>query len=210
MDRRGADLLRSGVGPADELTALGIGVVADLPVDLRFTPLFDELQRRAAAVFVHPNPSPDLSAHSLGLPDTLIDFTADTTRAIAQLQYSNTVARTPTSSTSSPTPEVPMLRMLREVVGMDHVVFGTDYPYLRRDLAVSCREHIEATPELTDGERTAALGATATTLIPRLATLRPRTRTRALSRDRDILGLTAQIALLSLQPNLLLIPGTSS
>jgi 6-methylsalicylate decarboxylase len=49
-----------------------------------------------------------------------------------------------------------------------------------RDLAVSCREHIEAAPELTDGERTAVLGATATTLIPRLATLRPRTRTRAL------------------------------
>ena len=74
----------------------------------------------------------------------------------------------------------PVLRMLRDVVGIDPVVFGTDYPYLRRDLAVSCREHIEATPELTDGERTAVLGATATTLIPRLATLRPRTRTRAL------------------------------
>jgi hypothetical protein len=66
--------------------------------------------------------------------------------------------------------------MLRDVVGIDPVVFGTDYPYLRRDLAVSCRDHIEATPELTDGERTAVLGATGTTLIPRLATLRPRTR----------------------------------
>ncbi|HJY01502.1 MAG TPA: hypothetical protein VJ351_11890 [Streptosporangiaceae bacterium] len=73
-----------------------------------------------------------------------------------------------------------MLRMLREVVGIDPVVFATDYRYLRRDLAVSCRDHIEATPELTDGERTAVLGATGTTLIPRLATLRPRTRTRAL------------------------------
>ena len=60
--------------------------------------------------------------------------------------------------------------MLREVVGIDPVVFATDYRYLRRDLAVSCRDHIEATPELTDGERTAVLGATATTLIPRLAT----------------------------------------
>ncbi len=63
--------------------------------DSQFTPLFDELQRRAAVVFVHPNPSPDPSAHSLGLLDTLIDFTADTTRAIAQLHYSNTFARTP-------------------------------------------------------------------------------------------------------------------
>jgi len=63
--------------------------------DSQFTPLFDGLQRRAAVVFVHPNPSPDPSAHSLGLPDTLIDFTADTTRTIAQLRYSNTFARTP-------------------------------------------------------------------------------------------------------------------
>ena len=63
--------------------------------DPRFTPLFDELQRRAAVVFVHPNPSPDPSAHALGLPDSLIDFTADTTRAIARLHYSNTFARTP-------------------------------------------------------------------------------------------------------------------
>ena len=56
---------------------------ASISGDSQFTPLFDELQRRAA-VFVHPNPSPDPSAHSLGLPDTLIDFTVDTTRAIAQ------------------------------------------------------------------------------------------------------------------------------
>ena len=75
--------------------------------DARLTPLFEELQRRAAVVFVHPNPSPDPSAHALGLPDNHIDFTADTTRAIAQLHYTNTFARTPTSSTSSPTPAAP-------------------------------------------------------------------------------------------------------
>jgi Amidohydrolase len=86
------------------------------------------------------------------VPDTLIDFTADTTRAIAQLHYGNTFARTP--------------------VGIDRVVFGTDFPYLRRDIALRCREDIEASPELTDSERTAVLGATAMTLIPRLVSLR--------------------------------------
>jgi aminocarboxymuconate-semialdehyde decarboxylase len=62
------------------------------------------------------------------------------------------------------------LRMLRDVVGIDRVVFGTDYPYLRRDLAVSSRDHIEASQELTDSERAAVLGGTAISLIPRLIT----------------------------------------
>jgi aminocarboxymuconate-semialdehyde decarboxylase len=69
--------------------------------------------------------------------------------------------------------------MLRDVVGLDHVVFGTDYPYLRRDLAVSCREQIEASPELTESERTDVLGRTAVKLIPRLARLQSKTHTRA-------------------------------
>jgi aminocarboxymuconate-semialdehyde decarboxylase len=185
--------------------------------DPLFTPLFDELQRRAAVVFVHPNPSPDPSAHALRLPDSLIDYPADTTRAIARLHYSNTFARTPDvkyvlSHAGGTVPYLagrfgiidqmgvvpgaddrataaetfrrlywdtalswgdPVLRMLREVVGIDRVVFGSDYPYLRRDLAVACRQHLEASPELTDSERTAVLGGTATTLIPRLAALRP-------------------------------------
>jgi 6-methylsalicylate decarboxylase len=37
----------------------------------------------------------------------------------------------------------PVLRMLRSVVGMGQVLFRTDYPYLRRDLAVACRHDIE-------------------------------------------------------------------
>jgi predicted TIM-barrel fold metal-dependent hydrolase len=60
-----------------------------------FKPLFDELERRKAVVFVHPTASGDPGARSLGLPDSLIDFTADTTRAVAQLHYENTFARTP-------------------------------------------------------------------------------------------------------------------
>jgi predicted TIM-barrel fold metal-dependent hydrolase len=44
---------------------------------------------------VHPTSSPDPAARSLGLPDSLIDFTTDTTRAVAQLHYGNTFARTP-------------------------------------------------------------------------------------------------------------------
>ena len=63
--------------------------------DARFDPVFEELQRRGAVVFVHPAASPDPIAHSLGLPDALLDYPVDTSRAIAKLHYSNTFARTP-------------------------------------------------------------------------------------------------------------------
>jgi 6-methylsalicylate decarboxylase len=63
--------------------------------DSRFDPIFAELQRRAAVVFVHPTASPDPIAHTLGLPDTLLDYPVDTSRAIAKLHFSNTLARTP-------------------------------------------------------------------------------------------------------------------
>jgi 6-methylsalicylate decarboxylase len=184
--------------------------------DPRYTALFEELQRRRAVVFVHPNASPDPSAHALGLPDSLIDFTADTTRAVAALHYSGTFARTPDvsyvfSHAGGTVPYLagrfdivdrmqvipgaeqrssaaetfrrlywdtalswgdPVLRMLRDTVGIGQVLFGTDFPYLRRDMAVSTRQHILDSPELSDGERTAILGATAATLIPRLAALK--------------------------------------
>jgi len=63
--------------------------------DRRFDPIFGELQRRGAVVFVHPTASPDPIAHTLGLPDALLDYPVDTSRAIAKLHYSNTFARTP-------------------------------------------------------------------------------------------------------------------
>jgi predicted TIM-barrel fold metal-dependent hydrolase len=63
--------------------------------DSRFDPIFAELQRRGAVVFVHPTASPDPIAHTLGLPDSLLDYPVDTSRAIAKLHYSNTFARTP-------------------------------------------------------------------------------------------------------------------
>lgn len=63
--------------------------------DSRFDAVFEELQRRRAVVFVHPTASPDPIAHTLGLPDSLLDYPADTSRAIAKLHYSNTLARTP-------------------------------------------------------------------------------------------------------------------
>jgi predicted TIM-barrel fold metal-dependent hydrolase len=181
--------------------------------DARFRPLFDELERRHAVVFVHPTASPDPAARTLGLPDSLIDFTADTTRAVAQLHYGNTFARTPNvkyifSHAGGTIPflatrfsivdamnvipgaeergsaadtlrrlywdtalswHAPNLAMLRSVVGMGQVLFGTDYPYLRRDLAVSCPHEIRASAELTEDERQRVLVGNAKKLFPRIA-----------------------------------------
>jgi 6-methylsalicylate decarboxylase len=83
----------------DELELDGVSVMTNAGGsylgDSRFDQIFAELQRRAAVVFVHPNASPDPIAHTLGLPDSLLDYPVDTSRAIAKLHYSNTLARTP-------------------------------------------------------------------------------------------------------------------
>jgi 6-methylsalicylate decarboxylase len=181
--------------------------------DPRSRPLFDELERRRTVVYVHPTTSPDPAAHSLGLPDALIDFTADTTRAVAQLHYGNTFARTPNvkyifSHAGGTIPYlatrfsivdemnvVPggeergnaadclrrlywdtalawrpaVLQMLRSVAGLDQVLFGTDYPFLRRDLAVACRGEVEASTALSAEESRAVLANNALRLFPQLA-----------------------------------------
>jgi predicted TIM-barrel fold metal-dependent hydrolase len=61
------------------------------------------------------------------------------------------------------------LRMLRSVVGMGQVLFGSDYPYLRRDLAVSCRREVESSAELQANEARAVLVGSALKLFPRFA-----------------------------------------
>ena len=65
----------------------------------------------------------------------------------------------------------PVLRMLRDVVGIDQVLFGTDFPYLRRDLAVNAKQRILDSSELNDLERRAILGGNAARLFPRLYSL---------------------------------------
>ena len=181
----------------------------------QLAPVFEELQRRAAVVFIHPNASPDPTFHRLGLPDSLLDFPADTSRAIANLHYSNTFARTPdvkyiVSHAGGTIPYVatrfgivdemgiidgaeergtaadtlrriywdtalswknPILQMLRSVVGMDQVLYGTDFPYLRRDLAIQSREDLDSTSAVIEAERGAVLGASALKLFPRLRAL---------------------------------------
>ena len=65
----------------------------------------------------------------------------------------------------------PVLRMLRDVAGIDQVLFGTDFPYLRRDLAVNVKQRILDSFELNHLEKHAVLGGNASLLFPRLYSL---------------------------------------
>ncbi|GAB3440743.1 amidohydrolase family protein [Actinophytocola sediminis] len=89
----------------DELGADGVVVSAGLPGGLylgdpTFEPVLAELDRRAAVVFLHPNPSsrcscrggPELTSR---VPPPLVEFVMDTTRAVAQLVFSGALRRYP-------------------------------------------------------------------------------------------------------------------
>jgi predicted TIM-barrel fold metal-dependent hydrolase len=162
--------------------------------------------------------SPDAVAHSLGLPDNLIDFPMDTNRAVAQMHDTNRFAGTPNvkyifSHAGGSIPYLaarfaivdemrfvaggeqrgsafdmfrriywdtalslgdPVLRMLRDVAGINQVLYGTDFPYLRRDLAAKSKQQILQSPELDDSEGRAILGENAARLFPRLLSIKKR------------------------------------
>ncbi|RCG33325.1 amidohydrolase [Sphaerisporangium album] len=68
--------------------------------DPAFAEVFDELDRRRAVVFVHPNPNYRCSCaggpgFAAAVPPPLVDFVMDTTRAVANLIFGGTVGRCP-------------------------------------------------------------------------------------------------------------------
>jgi predicted TIM-barrel fold metal-dependent hydrolase len=64
--------------------------------DPAYDELFQELERRSAIVFIHPNTIPPGSdVPKLSLPYGLVEFVFDTTRAVANLLYNGTLERYP-------------------------------------------------------------------------------------------------------------------
>lgn len=83
----------------DLLRLDGIGLfssVADRYLgDPLFDPIFDELNRRGAVVFIHPTHC-EAPAHTrLHAPPFVVEYVLDTTRAIVNLIYSGTLKRCP-------------------------------------------------------------------------------------------------------------------
>jgi predicted TIM-barrel fold metal-dependent hydrolase len=63
--------------------------------DPAFDAVFDELNRRKATVFVHPETAPAARDIKLSFPGAMIEFTFDTTRMAANLIFSGTLERCP-------------------------------------------------------------------------------------------------------------------
>jgi predicted TIM-barrel fold metal-dependent hydrolase len=81
----------------DVLKADGIALVTNYdgkyPGDARFKPVFEELNRRKAVVFFHPN-TPTYGTLPAGYPAPTLEFPFETTRAIGSLLYGGILART--------------------------------------------------------------------------------------------------------------------
>ncbi|MGE5218587.1 MAG: amidohydrolase family protein [Chloroflexota bacterium] len=83
------DVLRlDGVGLFSSVTDRYLG-------DPLFDPVFDELNRRSAVVFIHPTHCEAPDATGLRAPPFVVEYVFDTTRAIVNLIYTGTLKRCP-------------------------------------------------------------------------------------------------------------------
>lgn len=83
----------------DTLNADGIAVVTNFNEiylgDARFEPVFAELNRRKAVMFIHPTSPACFEQTSLGYPRPLLEFLLDTTRAVADMVLNGTLKKYP-------------------------------------------------------------------------------------------------------------------
>jgi predicted TIM-barrel fold metal-dependent hydrolase len=83
------DVLRlDGIGLFSSVTDRYLG-------DPLFDPVFDELNRRKAVVFIHPTHCEAAEHTGLHAPPFVVEYVFDTTRAIVNLIYSGTLKRCP-------------------------------------------------------------------------------------------------------------------
>ena len=172
-----------------------------------YWPLMDELNRRNAVVFIHPNLHGTVKDIQLELPGFLIEFVFDTTRAVANLITSGTMDRYPNikfilshaggtvpyiawrlslcdfvldkdnkfpqgtlhylkqfyyDTALSPSPF--MLGSMRELVGLDKLLFGSDFPFAP-ELLVHAEVNDIANLTLSDAEKKAVDSGNAMTLF---------------------------------------------
>ena len=91
--------LREAAYALDELHSDGLAIETNaegryLGSD-QFDPLWAELSRRKAVVFVHPTSPPCFEAVSLDRPRPMLEFIFDSTRAVSDLVFSGVLSRHP-------------------------------------------------------------------------------------------------------------------
>ena len=94
--------------------------------DRRLDPVFDELNRRKAVVFLHPTLPACVEHTALGYAPSLIEFVFDTTRAVTHLALSGTLERCPDLTLTNPHAVASVLQL----VGPERLLYGSDWPAL--------------------------------------------------------------------------------
>ena len=83
----------------DELAADGVTLLSNAGGvylgDPRLEPVFAELNRRNAVVFLHPTPPPGWQQAALGRPAAMVEYLFDTARTVADLLLAGVTARHP-------------------------------------------------------------------------------------------------------------------
>ena len=83
----------------DTLKLDGVGLLSNYDGlylgDPRFDPIFNELNRRNAVLFVHPTAPPNFASIGVGLSPPILEFPFETTRMAANLLKSGTIERCP-------------------------------------------------------------------------------------------------------------------
>ena len=200
---------------------LGVdGVILETNVDGHylgtdlFAPVFAELNRRGATVFLHPTSPACFEAVALGRPAPLLEFPLDTTRAVTDLIYNRTLQTCPDLKVIVPhaggalpslaariaafanlpfiTPrpvseqeafealqglyyDVALsghpvsLAVLRALAPLDHILFGSDWPFTP-EMGVA-RNIAQLEAGLTPDDLRAVARENAERLFPRLAAL---------------------------------------
>ncbi|HXJ37292.1 MAG TPA: amidohydrolase family protein [Candidatus Eisenbacteria bacterium] len=181
--------------------------------DPSWEPVFRELSRREARVFIHPT-SPACWEHtSLGRPRPMLEFFFDTTRAVVNLVLSGTIARhtdvefiIPHAGATLPMivdrvgvfsrllevdasvdvlrdvarlhydlagfPVPRQLDALLTITTLEHLHYGSDYPFTPEVAAAMAAERLDAAGE-AHGSLTAALRTNTERLFPNPRRLRP-------------------------------------
>jgi len=97
-DREGA--MREIEFAFDKLNADGVGILSNVgdnkwPGDPAYLPVFQELNRRKAVVFIHPFVPKCCRKLVSGVQDYVVEFDFDTTRAVTSLLYNGVLSKCP-------------------------------------------------------------------------------------------------------------------